>query len=103
MKTSTMSIQLQLMLTDYAGNKSHLSLSATARWTKGLTNDSQGFYEETSVITSWLFSQDLGYSLFTLAYWFSLGFFWHIGFLLSSLFRNLVNSWLFFIGSPWHL
>ena len=42
-----------------------------------------------SVSTPWLFSQDLGYSLFTLASWFS------IGFLLSSLFRNLVNSWLF--------
>ena len=42
-----------------------------------------------SVTTPWLFSQDLGYSLFTLASWFS------IGFLLSSLFRNLVNSWLF--------
>ena len=37
----------QLMLTDYAGNKSHLSLSATARWTQSLTSDSQGFSEET--------------------------------------------------------
>ena len=35
------------------------------------------------------FSQDLGYSLFTLASWFS------IGFLLLLLFQNLVNSWLF--------
>ena len=32
-KTSHMSIKPQLTLTDYAGNKSHLSLSATARWT----------------------------------------------------------------------
>ena len=30
-KTSHMSIQPQLILTDYAGNKSHFSLSATAR------------------------------------------------------------------------
>ena len=43
-----------------------------------------------SATTPWLFSQYLGYSLFTLASWFSIGFL-----LFSSLFRNLVNSWLF--------
>ena len=46
-KTIRMSIQPQLTLMDFAGNKSHLSLSATARWTQSPTSDSQGFSKET--------------------------------------------------------
>ena len=46
-KMSHMSIQPQLTLTDYAGDKSHLSLSATARWTQSPTSDRQGFSKKT--------------------------------------------------------
>ena len=43
-----MSTQPQLMLTDYAGNKSHLSLSQQPLVEhKSLTSDSQGFSKET--------------------------------------------------------
>ena len=45
--------------------------------------------------TPWFFSQDLGYSLFTLAILVFYRFSWRKCFLISLLFRNLVNSWLF--------
>ena len=46
-KSSHMSIQPQLMLTDYRGNKSHLCLSQQLLVGHSLTSDSQGFSEET--------------------------------------------------------
>ena len=45
-----------------------------APWWGNCSAMSGGVLVGASVTTAWLFSQDLGYSLFTLASWFSIGF-----------------------------